>query len=138
MGTTVAVPVMLGVLFAFQSFAMADNPYVSIVKRNVFGLREPPPSAPAPVIPVPEDTTELMLTGVVDFRLQRWALVTCSERGKAPQSYTLTVGRRQGNLQLLDIDAKAGTVRLLRGSSEVVLSLDKRDDKRSQPQHTKL
>ena len=133
MGKLLAVQAVLGVLFTFQSAATIDNLYLSIVKRNIFGLREPPPVvAPVPAAPIPEDTTELLLTGVVDFRLGRWALITCSERGKAPQSYTLAVGRREGNLQVLDLDAKAGTVRLLRGSKEVVLSLGKHDTRNRQ------
>jgi hypothetical protein len=136
MGKMLAAQVTLGIVLTFSTLAATENPYQTIVKRNVFGLREPPPPAPPPAVPIPEDTTELLLTGVVDFRLYRWALITCTERGKAPRSYTLGVGNREGNLQLLDIDAKAGTVRVLRGSKEVVLSLDKQDG--HSRQHTRL
>ena len=133
MGKMLAAQVTLGILLTFSTLAATENPYQTIVQRNVFGLREPPPPALAPPVPIPEDTTELLLTGVVDFRVHRWALITCSEHGKAPRSYTMGVGRREGNLELLDIDAKAGTVRVLRGSKEVVLSLDKPDSKSRQP-----
>jgi len=125
MGKMINAQVALAVILTIPTFATPDNPYRHIVDRNVFGLREPVP-VPEPVPPPkPEDGEELLLTGVVDFRLGRWALVTRTERGKPARSYTLSVGEREDNLQLLDIDAKAGTVRLRHGSAEVVLSLKK-------------
>ena len=116
----------LGILLALAIFQVPANPYLPIIDRNVFGLREPPPPPPPPTPPpIAEDTGELMLTGVVDFRLGRWALVTRTERGKTPKSYTLAVGERADNLELIDIDADAGTVRLRNGSAEVVLGFNK-------------
>jgi len=132
MGKMMMAQVALGILLTFPTFASPDNPYLPIVDRNVFKLREPvPPPLVLPPTTVVEENVELILTGVVDFRLGRWALITRTERGKPPRGYTLSVGEREDDLQLLDIDAQAGTVRLLRGSAEVVLSLNK--DGRSTP-----
>lgn len=126
MGAKLKVTVALGVLLAITAFEAASNPYLPIVDRNVFGLREPPPPPPPPPpAPVAEDNSELMLTGVVDFRLGRWALVTRTERGKSPRQYTLSVGEREDNLEVLDIDAEAGTARLRHGTAEVVLGFEK-------------
>ena len=126
MGATLKVRVVLGILAASMLFTASANPYLPIVDRNVFGLREPPPPPPPPAQPpVADDNAELMLTGVVDFRLGRWALVTRTERGKTPRAYTLAVGERQDNLELLDLDIAAGTVRLRHDSAEVVLSFNK-------------
>lgn len=117
--------VALAVILTIPTFATPDNPYRHVVDRNIFDLREPVP-VPQPVpLPKLEDSEELMLTGVVDFRLGRWALITCTQHGKPPRSYTLSVGEREDNLQLLDIDAKAATVRVRHGSGEVQLSLKK-------------
>jgi len=123
MGKMLKAYVAVGLLTGFAALAAPDNPYLPIAERNVFQLREPlsppPPAAPPPVA---EDNAELLLTGVVDFRLSRWALITSAERGKSPRSYTLAVGQRQDNLEVLDIDAETGTVRLLHGTAETVLS----------------
>lgn len=101
------------------------NPYADIVQRNVFGLREPPAlRLPDPVVGPTNDLPELMLTGIADFRKAQWALLTSAERGKQPRRYTLKVGEREGDLQVLAIDAEAGTVHVLHGAAEVVLTFD--------------
>ena len=125
MGATLKVQVAVGILAASMLFSASANPYLPIVDRNVFGLRQPCPTPPEPKPPIAGDNAELMLTGVVDFRLGRWALVTRTERGKTPRGYTLAVGERQDNLELLDIDIDAGTVRLRHDAAEVVLSFNK-------------
>lgn len=104
--------------------ALAEsNPYETIASRNVFSLREPAqPPVVAPAPPEPADNSQLMLTGIVDFRRLQCALITCTERGKTPRLYTLSIGQKEDNLQVLAIDAEAATVRVLHGSTEVLLS----------------
>ena len=119
------VEVALGVFVCLSALAMPDNPYATIVERNIFALREPPPPAPPPpAAPVAPDTSELVLTGIADFRTAKWALLTRTERGKQPQRYTLSVGEKQDTLEVLEIDADSATVRVRHGSAEVVLSFD--------------
>ena len=116
-----------GVLLVYSASATSDlNPYAAIIERNVFALREPSPAAPPPApAPVAADTSELVLTGVVDFRTIKWALLTCTERGKTARQYTLGVGQRQDNIEVLDIDAESATVRVRHGNAERVLSFQK-------------
>ena len=111
-----------GTLLALSSSANPENPYSAITERNIFGLREPSPAPPTPSPPIATDSSELTLTGLVDFRTIKWALLTCTERGKQPRPYTLAVGQKQDALEVLDIDAEAGTVRVRHGSAEVVLA----------------
>ena len=101
------------------------NPYETIASRNVFALKEPvqPPVVP-PEPPQATDNSQLMLTGIVDFRRLQCALITSTERGKTPRLYTLSMGQKEDNLQVLAIDAEAATVRVLHGSTEVLLSFD--------------
>jgi hypothetical protein len=127
MGSTVIWKVCTGliVLLSLPSRSEEINPYVSVLQRNVFGLREPAPAAPQPAAPIATDVPELVLTGVVDFRLTKWALVTSADRGKQARHYTLRVGEKTDDLELLAIDAEAGTVRVLKGATEMVLTFEK-------------
>jgi hypothetical protein len=106
--------------------ALAEsNPYEAIANRNIFSLKDPvQPPVVAPDSPAPADNSQLMLTGIVDFHRLKRALITCTERGKPPQFYTLSVGEKEDNLQILAVDAEGGTVRVLHGSAEVLLSFD--------------
>lgn len=119
------VHVAVGVILCGSALATSENPYVSIVQRNIFALHEPAPAQPPPApAPVAADPSELMLTGIADFRTAKWALLTRTERGKTPQRYTLAVGEKQDTLEVLEIDAESSTVRVRHGSTEVVLSFD--------------
>jgi hypothetical protein len=128
MGKIGMISAVAGILIAASVPANSQNPYAAITERNIFGLREPPPPPPPPVpAPVANDTSELTLTGVVDFQTAKWALLTCTERGKSPRPYTLSVGQKQDNLEVLEINAEAATVRVRNGSEEIVLTFDKQN-----------
>ena len=125
MGKMLKVQVVMGVLLGLSALARPANPYADIVQRNVFGLREPAPPAAAPVpAPVAQESSELLLTGIVDFRTAKWALLTRTERGKPSVRHTLSVGQKEDNLEVLDIDAETATVRVRHGSAELVLSFE--------------
>lgn len=127
MGRIAKFPFIGGIIFAVSALAASEvNPYATIPDRNAFGLREPPAALPPPPpAPVATDHSEFLLTGVVDFRTAKWALITRTERGKPARGYTLAVRQPQDGLEVLDIDAEAGTVRLRHGSNDLVLSLDR-------------
>jgi hypothetical protein len=126
---------VLGTLLSAASFTMAahlpvaeNNPYADVVHRNIFGLREPvlPPSV-LPETPATKDKGDLILTGIVDFRKAQWALLTLTERGIPPRRYTLTLGQKEDDVEVLAVDAVAATVRVRHGSAEVLLTFDKHD-----------
>jgi hypothetical protein len=124
MGKIVMVQVATGILLSLAPPAISANPYVDIVQRNVFGLREPVVPVPPAAAPVPQDTSELVLTGIVDFRTAKWALLTRTERGKPPLRYTLTVGQKEENLEVLAIDAVSATVQVRYDGKDIVLSFE--------------
>ncbi len=64
----------------------------------------------------------LKLTGVVEADAQRWALLLVAEPGKPTEHLKLTVGQRQGALEVLAIDARAQTVSVRVGDQEATLS----------------
>ena len=92
------------------------SPYSAIWLRNVFDLK-PPPSA---VIP-PETNApppNVILTGITTLLGSKRALFLVQDPqipGKPPtkeESFILSEGQRQGVLEVLEINSKAGTVKI--------------------------
>src|SRR5215471_1239825 len=107
-----------------------NNPYQSIVDRNVFALKPPPPP------PDPEATkpppVKIALTGITTILGNKRALMKSpappgkpGEPAKPEVSYILTVGQREGDVEVLDIDEVGGNVKLRNGGVEVTLNIDK-------------
>lgn len=95
--------------------APSSNPYQGITERNVFGLR-PPPAEVAPELPKPP-ALKLTLTGITTILGDKRALLKAPASagpGQPPteQYYMLREGQRDGDLEVLAIDEKAGTVRV--------------------------
>jgi hypothetical protein len=93
----------------------SDNPYQSIVVRNVFGLKDPPPP------PKPEDNKppppKITLPGITTILGNKRALMKVMippKPGVKPeaQSFILAAGQRDGEIEVLEIDEKAGTVKV--------------------------
>ena len=94
----------------------AANPYQGIVERNVFGLKPPPPP------PDPESTKppppKIFLTGITTILGKKRALLKftppVTKPGEQPkeQACTLGEGQGEGGLEVLEIDEKAGTVKV--------------------------
>jgi hypothetical protein len=108
-----------------------DNPYKTIVDRNVFGLKPPPPSGPAegtePKTPPPKIT----LTGITTILGNKRALMktppAAVKPGEQPreQSYILSEGQRDGELEVVQIDEKTGSVKLMYAGTPVTLTFEK-------------
>ena len=95
----------------------ASNPYQGIVDRNIFGLRPPPP--PASTEPVKPPPPAVTLTGITTILGKKLAFMNVQippkpgEQAKpGPQSFMLGVGEREGEIEVIDIDEKGGTVKL--------------------------
>jgi hypothetical protein len=104
------------------------NPYQGIVERNVFGLKPLPPiskvdekpaSAPPPIT----------LTGMTSILSSKRALLNVQLPGKPIQSFILAEGQREGDIELLEIDEKAGSVKLNYGGTTVPLNFEKNGPK---------
>ena len=116
---------MLICIWAGLAFGLAVNattanspgtPYQGIVDRNVFGLKPPPPP------PDPEATKppppKIILQGFTTFGNIKRALLKAQmpakpgEPAKGEQSFILAVGQRDGDVEVLEIDAEAGIVKV--------------------------
>jgi hypothetical protein len=101
------------------------HPYQAIIARNAFGLKEPPP----PVIPPPKDpeppvnTSALKLTGITTL-LGKRAMFVLNDGRTNVVSDLVREGERDRfitNLEVLEIDADARTVKVVFGGREMRL-----------------
>jgi hypothetical protein len=109
----------------------ADNPYQSIIDRNVFSLKPAPP----PVDPAEANKPQALkitLTGITTILGNKRVLMKTaalpSKPGEAPkteQSYILTEGQREGELEVITIDEKAGSVKVNNAGSVQTLTFEK-------------
>lgn len=109
------------------------NPYLGIVDRNVFGLKPPPPPPdPEANKPPPPPIT---LTGITTILGNKRALMKTAPVAAKPgepakeQSYILTIGQRDGDIEVLDIDEKAGSVKVRYAGNESTLTFEKNGPK---------
>jgi hypothetical protein len=105
------------------------TPYLSIARRNPFGLKDPPPPKPPPPEPEPEVTpSALKLTGISTLLGGKHALFVLQEKGKKPvYSGLVAEGDTDtmiAGLQVIAIDPKAGSVRVNYGGSELLLDFE--------------
>jgi hypothetical protein len=109
--------------------AITVNPYQGIVERNVFSLKPAPP--PPSVDPPKPPASKIILTGITTILGMKQALMktaaTAGKPGEAKgeQSYILTEGQREGDIEVMEIDEKAGTVKVTQDGTVFVLNFDK-------------
>jgi len=108
----------------------AATPYEGIVDRNAFGLKPPPPP-PDPEAAKPPPV-KITLTGITTILGNKRALMETpppaakpGEQPKGKQSYILTIGQREGDIEVLDIDEKVGSVKVNNAGSIVTLTFEK-------------
>lgn len=91
-----------------------DSPYQGIVDRNVFNLKPPP--NPEDNLPPKEPPPKIILTGFTtilgDKRVLFKVQVPPRPANQAKEeSYILTEGQRDGDIEVLEIDEKAGSAK---------------------------
>ncbi len=105
-----------------------SNPYQGIVDRNVFGLKPPPP------LPKPEDNkpppAKITLTGITTILGNKRALMKVQVPAKPgepakEQSYILTEGQRDGEIEVLEINEQEGSVKVNESGLVTLLTFDK-------------
>ena len=108
-----------------------DNPYQSIIDRNAFNLNPPPP--PETNAP-PAPPNKILLTGVMSIGETTKAMLEITEPGpgKLPHKPILAAGQKEHGVEVLDIDAEKGSVKVKNGGIEVVLTFEK-DGKTNAP-----
>jgi hypothetical protein len=105
----------------------AGNPYLGILNRNLFRLRPPPPiGTDLPPRPLPK----VKVVGITTFPDASRALLKVYLPAIPPEpakefSCILTIGQRQEPIEVLEIDAAAGSVKVRNSGAVMVLTLDK-------------
>lgn len=132
MRRVIVIPVALGLvsLALGQPAEDSGKPYGTIPARNVFGL-VPPPAPPSPESlrpPLPKIT----ITGVTTILGNKRVLLKLppgaakpGEAAKAEQSFILSEGQREGDIEVVSIDEVAGSVNLIYGGTPTTLTLEK-------------
>ncbi len=105
-----------------------DNPYQGIVERNVFNLKPPP--RPEDNLPPAAPPPKITLTGITTILGNKRALMKVQEPPRPPQpakeeSYILTEGQRDGEVEVLAIDEQAGSVKVNNHGTVQELTFDK-------------
>lgn len=120
---------------AFAAGALAnatDNPYQPIIDRNIFALKDPPP-APDPAEANKPPAPNVFLTGITTIFGNKRALIKTTPtpgplkpgmEKPTEQSYVLAEGQREGDVEVLKIDEKAGTVQLRLAGKEMTINFD--------------
>lgn len=102
----------------------APKPYQAIIARNVFGLKDPPPPPAAPD-PQAQVTPSALKLSILTTMFGKRASFVLQEPGKPPvNSDLLREGEKDGsitNLQVLQIDERAGSVKVVYGNKELTL-----------------
>ncbi len=101
-----------------------DTPYQGIVDRNVFALKPPTPPPPPPDNRPPPP--KIWLTGITTILGKKLVLLKTQGTPRPgvkgeDESYTLTVGQRQGDVEVLEINERDGIVKV--NNSGVVTNL---------------
>lgn len=92
----------------------AANPYEAIIGRNVFGLKPPTLTAPPPVAPVAASKT-ITLQGISTILDRRQVMLKVATAARPPEpakeaSYLWSEGQGEDDIEVVAIDADAGTV----------------------------
>jgi hypothetical protein len=109
----------------------AENPYQAIIDRNVFSLKPPPPP-PDPTEVNKPTALKITLTGITTILGNKRVLMKTAappgkpgEPPKTEQSYILTEGQREGEIEVIEIDEKAGSVKVSNAGTVQTLTFEK-------------
>ena len=107
----------------------APDQYHAIPERNAFGLR--PPDAPPTLTNPPAPLPKITLTGITTILGNKRALMKVMPRGQKPgetnkeESLILTEGQRDGEVEVLQIDERAGSVKVNNSGTVMTLTFEK-------------
>ena len=99
---------------ASDTASLTDNPYAPVVVRNMFGLL-PIPTNPPTVQPPADPPPKITPNGIMSLFGELQVLFKVSippKSGQPPhdESYTLSEGERQDDIEVVKIDEKASTI----------------------------
>jgi hypothetical protein len=103
----------------------AANPYLGIVQSNPFRLKPPQrQEADTPPVPLPR----VKLVGITTFG-DKYALLKINQPAMPPAparelSCVLTVGQREGPVEVLEVDESSGKVKVRNSGTIMLLTLE--------------
>ena len=113
-GKSVLAVIALGIISLSTEIAWsAENPYVTISKRNAFNLTSEPPPTRETAPPEPPRSEDIMLTGIYMHKgVERAALARVDTKKKAePPTYLqLVAGEKKDGIEIVSIDKATGKV----------------------------
>lgn len=115
---------MLGLNARLLVTDASGHPYTGIAARNVFGLGPPVTQPPGPP---PAPLPRIRVVGITTILPDKRALLKVEFPAQPPElakevSCILTLGQREGPIEVLAIDEAAGTVRVNNSGTEMLLS----------------
>ena len=124
-----------------DSYAAAvDGPYQDIAKRNAFNLKQLPEQIPPEIIP---PLPKFRLTGIVTRFGEKRAFLKMQVANPPVESVddrslVLSQGQREGEIEILDIDQKLGSVKILWAGRPLTLRFEEATSQRPRvmPQKT--
>ena len=105
---------------------ISGNPYLGIAGSNVFRLKPPQFQVPAqPPAPLPK----VIAVGITTITVDKRALLKVSLPAMPPEpakevSCILTVGQREGPIEVLEVDEFAGRVTVRNSGKVMLLTLE--------------
>lgn len=122
------VCVALDTIAFADGVSKSDNPYKLISERNLFALR--PSTAGPSVAPPNVPSSTIVLTGITTVLGEKRAFLEVTPPAKPPAptkeiSCILTEGEREGTIEVLKIDAKAGSVEVSENGTVTTLTFEK-------------
>jgi hypothetical protein len=124
------VPLGLATSLVLASTTLAlttDNPYSAIASRNAFALKPPVVVTNAPPTPlIAPAGIELQGINTILGKAQVFLKIKLPARPPKPpedQSVVLEAGQREGDVEVISIDAAAGVVRLKNRGDELALNM---------------
>jgi hypothetical protein len=100
---------------------LQERNYRVIIERNPFGLR-PLPLLPTKVTPPVQPRDEILLTGITSIGKLRAYFMSKPLPGHTPEYYSLGVGERKDDLEVLAIEPQDKAVRVRNAGIDVTMT----------------
>ncbi|HWD91267.1 MAG TPA: hypothetical protein VG938_02855 [Verrucomicrobiae bacterium] len=115
-GGKVEICVLMGLLLVTGASAMSEatSPYDGIVERNVFNLHAPPAKVDPESLIQHTPPPKVTFTGITTILGKKLAFLTIpgAKPGALPESMMLAEGQAQNEIEVKQIDEKAGVVKI--------------------------
>lgn len=129
-GGKVEICALVGILLTAGAKAVetqaADQPYQGIVERNVFNLHAPPPPINPEDLVKHQPPPKITFTGITTILGRKLAFLTIPgpKPGAPPDSMALAEGQAQNDVEVKQIDDRAGIVKVINHGEAQTLDFD--------------